>query len=163
MLRYVDKLTRLLLCLYERITCLPMFFFKKIWTCPAYSGRFFFSTSLHCSLLTYMHISINMNSLKVTRLPFIQCWRCSFSGFRVRCMGHFFQVWLIIGAQNCYVCVKIPWHLMVLLPCVQVKRKKAKHAGMFDIAKTANRPMIHIGGWGMLSQHLYILQHWLWK
>ncbi|XP_051193721.1 GTP 3',8-cyclase, mitochondrial [Lolium perenne] len=27
-----------------------------------------------------------------------------------------------------------------------VKRKKAKHAGMFDIAKTANRPMIHIGG-----------------
>ncbi|KAG2578062.1 hypothetical protein PVAP13_6NG184600 [Panicum virgatum] len=27
-----------------------------------------------------------------------------------------------------------------------IKRKKAKHAGMFDIAKTANRPMIHIGG-----------------
>lgn len=27
-----------------------------------------------------------------------------------------------------------------------VKRKKASHAGMFDIAKTANRPMIHIGG-----------------
>jgi len=27
-----------------------------------------------------------------------------------------------------------------------VKRKKAKHAGMFDIAKTVNRPMIHIGG-----------------
>ncbi|KAF3325906.1 cyclic pyranopterin monophosphate synthase [Carex littledalei] len=27
-----------------------------------------------------------------------------------------------------------------------VKRKKAKHAGMFEIAKTANRPMIHIGG-----------------
>ncbi|KAE8697055.1 Molybdenum cofactor biosynthesis protein 1 [Hibiscus syriacus] len=27
-----------------------------------------------------------------------------------------------------------------------VKRKKAAHAGMFDIAKTANRPMIHIGG-----------------
>uniref|UniRef100_A0ACD5ZYK7 Uncharacterized protein n=1 Tax=Avena sativa TaxID=4498 RepID=A0ACD5ZYK7_AVESA len=27
-----------------------------------------------------------------------------------------------------------------------VKRKKAKHAGMFDIAKTTNRPMIHIGG-----------------
>ncbi|RXI05483.1 hypothetical protein DVH24_006740 [Malus domestica] len=26
-----------------------------------------------------------------------------------------------------------------------VKRKKASHAGMFDIAKTANRPMIHIG------------------
>ncbi|KAK8476697.1 hypothetical protein V6N11_019807 [Hibiscus sabdariffa] len=26
-----------------------------------------------------------------------------------------------------------------------VKRKKAAHAGMFDIAKTANRPMIHIG------------------
>lgn len=29
---------------------------------------------------------------------------------------------------------------------IQVKRKKASHAGMFDIAKTANRPMIHIGG-----------------
>ena len=28
----------------------------------------------------------------------------------------------------------------------QVKRKKASHAGMFDIAKTTNRPMIHIGG-----------------
>ncbi|XP_044487767.1 GTP 3',8-cyclase, mitochondrial-like isoform X2 [Mangifera indica] len=27
-----------------------------------------------------------------------------------------------------------------------VKRKKASHAGMFDIAKTTNRPMIHIGG-----------------
>jgi len=27
-----------------------------------------------------------------------------------------------------------------------IKSKKAKHAGMFDIAKTANRPMIHIGG-----------------
>ncbi|KAB2068148.1 hypothetical protein ES319_A08G011800v1 [Gossypium barbadense] len=27
-----------------------------------------------------------------------------------------------------------------------VKRKKASHAGMFDVAKTANRPMIHIGG-----------------
>lgn len=27
-----------------------------------------------------------------------------------------------------------------------VKRKKASHAGMFDIAKTANRPMICIGG-----------------
>ncbi|CAL1377389.1 unnamed protein product [Linum trigynum] len=27
-----------------------------------------------------------------------------------------------------------------------VKRKKASHAGMFDLAKTANRPMIHIGG-----------------
>ncbi|CAK9144782.1 unnamed protein product [Ilex paraguariensis] len=27
-----------------------------------------------------------------------------------------------------------------------VKRKKAAHAGMFDIAKTPNRPMIHIGG-----------------
>ncbi|XP_010414059.1 PREDICTED: cyclic pyranopterin monophosphate synthase, mitochondrial isoform X1 [Camelina sativa] len=27
-----------------------------------------------------------------------------------------------------------------------VKRKKAAHAGMLDIAKTANRPMIHIGG-----------------
>ncbi|KAF7850776.1 hypothetical protein BT93_L5022 [Corymbia citriodora subsp. variegata] len=27
-----------------------------------------------------------------------------------------------------------------------VKRKKAAHAGMFDLAKTANRPMIHIGG-----------------
>ncbi|XP_020265405.1 GTP 3',8-cyclase, mitochondrial [Asparagus officinalis] len=27
-----------------------------------------------------------------------------------------------------------------------VKRKKAAHAGMFDIAKTTNRPMIHIGG-----------------
>ncbi|ONK70167.1 uncharacterized protein A4U43_C05F30960 [Asparagus officinalis] len=26
-----------------------------------------------------------------------------------------------------------------------VKRKKAAHAGMFDIAKTTNRPMIHIG------------------
>ncbi|XP_011625432.1 GTP 3',8-cyclase, mitochondrial [Amborella trichopoda] len=27
-----------------------------------------------------------------------------------------------------------------------VKRKKAAHAGMFDLAKTSNRPMIHIGG-----------------
>ncbi|GFZ00636.1 cofactor of nitrate reductase and xanthine dehydrogenase 2 [Actinidia rufa] len=27
-----------------------------------------------------------------------------------------------------------------------VKRKTASHAGMFDIAKTPNRPMIHIGG-----------------
>ncbi|GAB2230203.1 hypothetical protein Droror1_Dr00014461 [Drosera rotundifolia] len=27
-----------------------------------------------------------------------------------------------------------------------VKRKKAAHAGMFELAKTANRPMIHIGG-----------------
>ncbi|KAL1191381.1 GTP 3',8-cyclase [Cardamine amara subsp. amara] len=27
-----------------------------------------------------------------------------------------------------------------------VKRKKATHAGMLDIAKTTNRPMIHIGG-----------------
>ncbi|KAK9157182.1 hypothetical protein Scep_003756 [Stephania cephalantha] len=27
-----------------------------------------------------------------------------------------------------------------------VKRKKAAHAGMFDIAKTTNRPMIRIGG-----------------
>ncbi|KAI9116391.1 hypothetical protein K1719_012558 [Acacia pycnantha] len=27
-----------------------------------------------------------------------------------------------------------------------VKKKKASHADMFDIAKTANRPMIHIGG-----------------
>ncbi|GKV24904.1 hypothetical protein SLEP1_g34445 [Rubroshorea leprosula] len=27
-----------------------------------------------------------------------------------------------------------------------VKKKKASHAGMFDIAKTVNRPMIHIGG-----------------
>ncbi|KAF6146961.1 hypothetical protein GIB67_036680 [Kingdonia uniflora] len=27
-----------------------------------------------------------------------------------------------------------------------VKKKKAAHAGMFDIAKTTNRPMIHIGG-----------------
>ncbi|XP_051140881.1 GTP 3',8-cyclase, mitochondrial-like isoform X2 [Andrographis paniculata] len=27
-----------------------------------------------------------------------------------------------------------------------VKRKKQAHAGMFDIAKTPNRPMIHIGG-----------------
>lgn len=27
-----------------------------------------------------------------------------------------------------------------------VKRKKASHAGMFDIARTVNRPMIHIGG-----------------
>ncbi|GAU50170.1 hypothetical protein TSUD_282490 [Trifolium subterraneum] len=27
-----------------------------------------------------------------------------------------------------------------------VKRKKPSHAGMFDIAKTTNRPMIHIGG-----------------
>ncbi|XP_059649048.1 GTP 3',8-cyclase, mitochondrial-like [Cornus florida] len=27
-----------------------------------------------------------------------------------------------------------------------VKRKKASHAGMFEIAKTPNRPMIHIGG-----------------
>ncbi|PON69196.1 Molybdenum cofactor biosynthesis protein A [Parasponia andersonii] len=27
-----------------------------------------------------------------------------------------------------------------------VKRKKASHAGMLDLAKTANRPMIHIGG-----------------
>lgn len=27
-----------------------------------------------------------------------------------------------------------------------VKRKKTSHAGMLDIAKTPNRPMIHIGG-----------------
>ncbi|XP_057807617.1 GTP 3',8-cyclase, mitochondrial [Salvia miltiorrhiza] len=27
-----------------------------------------------------------------------------------------------------------------------IKRKKAAHAGMYDIAKTPNRPMIHIGG-----------------
>ncbi|WCJ30208.1 GTP 3' 8-cyclase mitochondrial [Euphorbia peplus] len=27
-----------------------------------------------------------------------------------------------------------------------VKKKKASHSGMFDIAKTTNRPMIHIGG-----------------
>ncbi|XP_051144447.1 GTP 3',8-cyclase, mitochondrial-like [Andrographis paniculata] len=27
-----------------------------------------------------------------------------------------------------------------------IKRKKAAHAGMFDLAKTPNRPMIHIGG-----------------
>ncbi|CAA0808880.1 Cyclic pyranopterin monophosphate synthase-mitochondrial [Striga hermonthica] len=27
-----------------------------------------------------------------------------------------------------------------------IKRKKSAHAGMFDIAKTPNRPMIHIGG-----------------
>lgn len=27
-----------------------------------------------------------------------------------------------------------------------VKRKKASHAGMFDIAKSTNRPMILIGG-----------------
>lgn len=27
-----------------------------------------------------------------------------------------------------------------------VKRKKAAHAGMFDLAKTPNRPMVHIGG-----------------
>lgn len=27
-----------------------------------------------------------------------------------------------------------------------VKRKKASHAGMFELANTANRPMIHIGG-----------------
>uniref|UniRef100_A0A1D1ZDM7 Molybdenum cofactor biosynthesis protein 1 n=1 Tax=Anthurium amnicola TaxID=1678845 RepID=A0A1D1ZDM7_9ARAE len=27
-----------------------------------------------------------------------------------------------------------------------VKKKKAAHAGMFDIAKTTNRPMVHIGG-----------------
>lgn len=33
------------------------------------------------------------------------------------------------------------------VPCIsQIKRKKAAHAGMFDIAKTSNRPMIHIGG-----------------
>ncbi|KAF9602591.1 hypothetical protein IFM89_030197 [Coptis chinensis] len=27
-----------------------------------------------------------------------------------------------------------------------IKRKKVAHAGMFDIAKTTNRPMIHVGG-----------------
>eukprot|EP00899_Mesostigma_viride_P003891 jgi/Mesvir1/13502/Mv25217-RA.1 len=27
-----------------------------------------------------------------------------------------------------------------------IKRKKARHAGMFELAKTQNRPMIHIGG-----------------
>ena len=40
-------------------------------------------------------------------------------------------------------------HMFFHLSCscwLQVKRKKASHAGMFDIAKTANRPMIHIGG-----------------
>lgn len=37
-------------------------------------------------------------------------------------------------------------YVYVFSSLVQVKRKKASHAGMFDIAKTANRPMIHIGG-----------------
>ncbi|PPD71889.1 hypothetical protein GOBAR_DD31207 [Gossypium barbadense] len=37
-------------------------------------------------------------------------------------------------------------YVYVIPSLVQVKRKKASHAGMFDIAKTANRPMIHIGG-----------------
>lgn len=36
--------------------------------------------------------------------------------------------------------------IYMTLPSIQVKRKKAAHAGMFDIAKTTNRPMIHIGG-----------------
>ena len=27
-----------------------------------------------------------------------------------------------------------------------VKRKKAAHAGMLELSKTKNRPMIHIGG-----------------
>ncbi|KAK3036588.1 hypothetical protein RJ639_031205 [Escallonia herrerae] len=42
--------------------------------------------------------------------------------------------------------------VVIALPCSygsslsQVKRKKASHAGMFDIANTPNRPMIHIGG-----------------
>ena len=40
------------------------------------------------------------------------------------------------------------WQLLLLIIpiLIQVKRKKASHAGMFDIARTVNRPMIHIGG-----------------
>ncbi|VFQ84261.1 unnamed protein product [Cuscuta campestris] len=35
--------------------------------------------------------------------------------------------------------------LREIIQCA-VRRKKASHAGMFDLAKTPNRPMIHIGG-----------------
>ncbi|WOK95300.1 hypothetical protein Cni_G04007 [Canna indica] len=43
------------------------------------------------------------------------------------------------------------WNVKKLVPYAEmldrvVKRKKAAHAGMFDIAKTTNRPMIDIGG-----------------
>lgn len=43
-----------------------------------------------------------------------------------------------------------------------MKRKKAAHAGMFDIAETANRPMIHIGGWGW-TRVTSILEQFLGK
>lgn len=36
--------------------------------------------------------------------------------------------------------------VVYVLIMIQVKRKKAAHAGMFDLANTANRPMIRIGG-----------------
>lgn len=71
------------------------------------------------------------------------------------------------GWTSLLLCVgtnQIISHLMTWPPCVQVKRKKAKHAGMFDIAKTANRPMIHIGGWGILLStciHFYYNDYWL--
>lgn len=42
----------------------------------------------------------------------------------------------------CFLCLRLKRFHNVF----QVKRKKAAHAGMLDIAKTANRPMIHIGG-----------------
>lgn len=36
--------------------------------------------------------------------------------------------------------------VQIIILLLQVKKKKASHAGMYDIARTANRPMIHIGG-----------------
>jgi len=54
------------------------------------SGCCFLSMCLLCSLsLSYMHISIDTNLLKVTGLPSIfnnQHRRCSFSGFHVVCV-----------------------------------------------------------------------------
>lgn len=46
--------------------------------------------------------------------------------------------------------------ILIIIFYFQVKRKKASHAGMFDIAKTANRPMIHIGGWLLFVSSSFI-------
>lgn len=39
-----------------------------------------------------------------------------------------------------------PAQLIAEFWTLQVKRKKAAHAGMFELARTQNRPMVHIGG-----------------
>ncbi|KAJ7949082.1 cyclic pyranopterin monophosphate synthase, mitochondrial [Quillaja saponaria] len=44
------------------------------------------------------------------------------------------------------LCLSAEDHELREIIGAELKRKKASHAGMFDIAKTANRPMIHIGG-----------------